>query len=262
MRQLDPQHRGLKRVEAPVPRQVLVVVLGPLAIVAHHPHLLGQLPVIRRERAGVAVSSQVLARIEAEGAKRPDGPGAAPLVPGAVGLAGVLDHRQAVPGGDLEDRVHVGRLAVQVDGHDRPGAWRDGRFDQSRIDVVRARVDVDPDGRRAGERNCARAGDERSRRRDHLVARADVHRPHAQLERGHAGIQAHRVLRLAVGAKLAFEGGDVTSEDEVGVRDHPTDRGLDLCRDGGLLRLQVNEWELWAHAVPLFARCMAVRRSP
>ena len=54
------------------------------------------------------------------------------LVLGAVRLAGVLDHDQAVASRDRQDRIHVGRLAVEVHRHDRLGPRRDRRFDLRR----------------------------------------------------------------------------------------------------------------------------------
>ena len=56
---------------------------------------------------------------------------AAAVVFGAVRLGGVLDHDQAVLPGDLHDRVHVGRLAVEVDRHDGLGPRRDRRLDRA-----------------------------------------------------------------------------------------------------------------------------------
>ena len=45
-------------------------------------------------------------------------PDAAPVVLGAVRLARVLDDQQPVALRDLQDRIHVGRLAVEMDRHD------------------------------------------------------------------------------------------------------------------------------------------------
>ena len=50
---------------------------------------------------------------------RPSVPTAPPSIGRAVRLRGVLDHRDAVPRGDRQDRVHVGRLPVEMHRHDR-----------------------------------------------------------------------------------------------------------------------------------------------
>ncbi len=81
------------------------------------------------DHAALAVGTEVLAGIEAEAAHVAEAADATALVLGAVRLAGILDHDQAVAARDLEDRIHVGRLAVQVHRDDGLGARGDRRLD-------------------------------------------------------------------------------------------------------------------------------------
>ena len=98
------------------------------------------------------------------------------LVGRAETLRSVLDDRQVVLAGNRVDRVDVGALAVQRDRHDRLGARRDRRFEQRRIHVVRARIDVDEDRPGADQRDHLGGREERERHRDDFVARPDIER--------------------------------------------------------------------------------------
>src|SRR5207249_536422 len=88
--------------------------------------------VVGGDRPRLAAGAEVLAGIEAErrGPTHRSGFPPAPLLPrevfSAVRLAGVLDDHEVVPGRQLENRIHIGDLPVQVhrdQGRDRaPGA--------------------------------------------------------------------------------------------------------------------------------------------
>ncbi len=68
----------------------------------------------------------------------------------AVRLAGILDHRQAVPVADRPDHVHVGDQAKQVDRADGTGPRRDRLLDSLGVDQVGVGLDIDEHRRRAG----------------------------------------------------------------------------------------------------------------
>ena len=94
------------------------------------------------------------------------------MVPRPVGLGGVLDDRDAAAAADLQERLHVGRLAVQVDRQDRPGPPRDLALDLAQVHRVGDRIDVDEDRRGPDVADRPGGGDEGHRDRDDLVARA------------------------------------------------------------------------------------------
>ena len=73
---------------------------------------------------------------------------------------------------DRAQLVELARVAEHVDGDDRARPLGDRGLDRRGVEVERARVDVGEDRRRALEDEAVRGGDERERRRDHLVARA------------------------------------------------------------------------------------------
>ena len=115
----------LDRVEPAVVALEVVGVLRRLAVVAEHPARLGELVVVGGDGARLAAGAEVLRGVEAERGGAAHGAGPAPRalplreVLGPVGLAGVLDDRELVLRCQLEDRIHVGHLPVEMDGDDR-----------------------------------------------------------------------------------------------------------------------------------------------
>ena len=68
-----------------------------------------------------------------------------------------------MPPGDLQDRVHVGGLAEEVDGDNGLGARCDEIFDPGRVQIERLRVDVGEDGAGTEQRGGLGGGDEGER---------------------------------------------------------------------------------------------------
>ena len=134
-RQPRAKDRGLHLVEPRVHAELAVVIAIGLAAVAQAlARARRSRVVVGRQRAAVAERAEILRRVEAVrrgGAEAADRPAPAR---GEVRLAAVLDDGEAVPRGDRGDRRHVGRLAVEVHGHDRGGARRDRRGDGRRIE--------------------------------------------------------------------------------------------------------------------------------
>ena len=60
---------------------------------------------------------------------------------------GVLHYGQPMPARDVQDRVHIARVAVQVNGQDGldRGIGRRRSLDERRVDVQRVGLDVDHD---------------------------------------------------------------------------------------------------------------------
>ena len=70
-------------------------------------------------------------------------------------------------------RIGVGGLAIQAHRHDRPGARRDGGFDQRSVDVAGVGLDVDEDRLAAEQHDHLGGGGKSERRGDDFVARLD-----------------------------------------------------------------------------------------
>src|SRR4051794_5980729 len=96
---------------AEVEAEALVVVAHAHAVRADQPGAVRDAVVVGGDYAPLA-RGDVLGRVKGEAAGAP-GPGAPALLLGPVGLRGVLDNEQAMPGGYLFDAGHLSRVAVQ-----------------------------------------------------------------------------------------------------------------------------------------------------
>ena len=121
--QIDAQDGGLQGVEAGVATDGAVVVLGRLTVVGQTADALSQLAIGGEDGAPVAIAGQ---RLGGEEGRRADVGDGARLACAAVGrdivgterLGVVLDDAQLVLLGHAQDRVHVARLAKEMDHHD------------------------------------------------------------------------------------------------------------------------------------------------
>ena len=176
-------------------------------------------------------------------------------------LARVLDDGDPVALRRAQDRIEIGRPAVEVHRHDRPGATRHGARDELRIDVAGGRVDVHEHG------PGARVGDRLGRRdegvggRDHLVALTDAGREQGEVERARPRVEADAVLRLAVDGKLPLERRHLLAEDERRGLPHAVERRQHLVPDAPVLRLQIEVRDLHRRQESGYLRRPSVRRT-
>ena len=118
---------------------------------------------------------------------------------------------------------------------------RDRALDLGRVEVERDRVDVGEDRRRAAAGDRLGGREERERRADHLVARADLERVEREHERVGAVRDADRLLDAEVLGRLALEALDLGPEDEAAALEGAGERLLQLRDERRVLRLDVNE---------------------
>ena len=205
MRQLGAQHGGLDLVQTRIDARQVVPVLHAAAVVAQLAQRGGQFVVIGGDGAAVAQRAEVLAGVEAEARRVAQAAGAPAHITRAMGLGRVFDHAQTVAARDGVDRAHVGRLAVQVHRHDGAGAWRDGRLDAARIEVVGLRVALHRHWRGAGLADRQPGSDEGRRRHDDLAAGADAPGAQHQVQGVQAIGHGNTVRGAAVLRELALE---------------------------------------------------------
>ncbi len=210
----------------------------PVAQHADRPRVLG---IVGDDHPALAVRAKVLSGIEAEAAHVSQAPGPTPFVLGTVRLTGIFDHHQAVPPGDLQDGVHVSRLAVEVHRDDRFGPLGDRGFDRVRVDVEGARIDVDEHRPRPGVADRRHRRDEGERNRDDLVARTDVRGKQREVKGARAGVHADTVLRLTIGRELRFERGNLGAQGELAALQYALDRRVYLILDRRVLGLQIDK---------------------
>ncbi len=210
-------------------------------MVRKHPDLFEDRGILRDHRAAVAETAEVLGREEAEHGGGAVIANALPLVPRALRLRAVLDHDQLVLPGNLQDRVEVGRLAVQMHRDDGLRARRHLLRDFRRIEIEEALLEIAENYLRAGQADGFRRGNGRVDRRDDLIARADAETLQGGKQTacgaGHAADLRHALPRR----HLLLERLDVFAADVVAAVDDPAGGLVQRCLDGLMLSAQIEK---------------------
>ncbi len=202
--------------------------------------LLGQIGVVGRDRAGVAVGPEVLTGIEAERGDAAERAAGAVAIARAVRLRGVFDEGEPVLATERANGVRVAGMSEEIDAGDRlrPCGHRLSRLLDVELPVLVA-VDEDDSCTHADDRQDR--GDERVRRSDHLVAGSDANRLVREREAGGPGGDAHAMVDAAGVSPFRLEPRHFLAEDVLRRGDCVEYRRVDLVLDGRVLTLQVDE---------------------
>ena len=122
--QLDTPNRSVDVSHPSVEADQLVLVTSLHALIAQEASLSFEFWVSGDDHAALP-SRHVLGRVEAEGSERSETPDRGAVDRRCVSLSSVFEHHQAVLLSNRHDLGHVGRVAVEVDRHDRRGLGRD-----------------------------------------------------------------------------------------------------------------------------------------
>ncbi len=210
--ELDAQDCPLEGVHAIIEAEFAVVVAAALGVVAQAPEPLGDRRVVGRDRAGLAVGTEVLSRVEAEAAAQPERAGPLAVVTCPVGLGGVLDDRNAPATTDLQQRTHVGGLAVEVNRQDRPGSARDLPLHLAQVHRVGDRIDVDEDRPGPDVADGPGRRHEGHRHRDDLIPGPHSGADQSQVQRRGPRVHAHAEPGPDVIGEGLLEGGNLGPE--------------------------------------------------
>ena len=128
MFQLGAEHSGVQIVQTAVESEAVAgALLG--AVIAQLANDAIDFSIVGDDCAAVAECAEVLLDDEADGGGVAEFADAEAVAMSTDGLCVVFDDEQVMLVGDLADRLHVGALAVKMNGHDRLGAGSDGGFD-------------------------------------------------------------------------------------------------------------------------------------
>jgi hypothetical protein len=178
------------------------------ALVTQEPQLAGG-GGVRGDGHAALDRRHVLGGVEAEHGRGPESAGGPAVQCRAVGLGSVFDDRQAVAGGEREQRAHRGGVPVQVHRDDRRGARRDCGGDRGGVEAEGDGVDVGEHRGRAGQGDGSCGRGEGERRDDHLITRADAQRQQGQVQRRGPGADGDAVPAVHEGGELVLERGDL-----------------------------------------------------
>ena len=143
--------------------------------------------------------------------------------------------------GHGEDRVHVRRLAVQMNGNDGFGLGRDRRLQKVRVQRIGRGVHVHEYGRGPAEADGFGRGDERVRRGDDLVARPDAEPHQRQPKRRRAAADSDGLLAPAERRELLLETAHERPAGECGAFHHLLQRRRELLANGPVLCSEIKK---------------------
>jgi hypothetical protein len=168
--QLNAKNRTLDSIHPRIPTDHFMNVFFALTVIAECLDFGPELIIVGDHGAGFSVCAQVFSRVETKATEISDGTGLASFVLGAVCLRSVLDHKQAIFAGDVEDWIHVGHLSEQVHRHNSLGLGGDSPLNQLRVHVVGLLIDIYK--HRGGAAKTDRFGccDEGIRNSNYLIA--------------------------------------------------------------------------------------------
>ncbi len=241
VRELLSKHGALQRVHAVVAADGRVLVFADRAVHAGAPAALCELGVVRHDHARVTERAERLRGLEAETAERAERAHVSPVQARAERLCRVLHDRHPVRRGERDELVHARGLAVEV--HDEHGARARAERRTNTIDVERERLGVDVDEHRAGSdaHDALDGGEERERRRDHLVARSDAERQERAHERVRAARDPDGVARAQKLRRCGLERLHFGAEQEPLRRDDALDRGGEALGQARVLGSEIEQ---------------------
>jgi hypothetical protein len=239
--ELSHENGGLYFVEAAIDSLSLVKISALLAIVAQLPYLICYIILVGGDRAGVAESAEVLARIEAEAPGIPERSEFFAFVGSAVGLGGILDDRNALLLGDMNYGIHISGLPVQVDRNYRPGmgSYRPVQF--SRVHIEAHGVYIDGDHPCTGRRNSGRSWDAGVCGRDHFIAGRNSGGNEGKVQSFGSGPDSYNMAAAKIGRELSFEPDDFLAEYEPASVEHPANSLVHLTANRFILARQVTK---------------------
>ena len=239
--QLGQQDGGLQGIQAAVHAHTDVVVAAVLAVAGNLAQHLGQFVVVGKDGAAVAVTAQGFAGEEAGAGNRCQVAAFAAFVGRAKALCCIFDDRDAVLGGNGVDGVVVGTLAVEADGDDGFGSGGDGGFQQCRVEVAGARVNVHVHGFGAEQGYGFCGGDVGKARSDDFIARAYAQGHLCNLQGIGAVGNGDAVFGAGVGGQLFFQFSDFGAKDVLAVGKDAGNARIDVGFQALVLGFEVDE---------------------
>src|SRR5215471_713655 len=171
--QLHAENGGLHGIQPTVHSQQLIDVLVSGAVHVQEAEAVSQRSVVGRDDARVAGGAEILGGEKTETTYQTEAASRTSSIARADGLCGVLDDRNALRRSKLENRIHIGRQAEKMYGHDGLSSGSDCALDGPGRDVEGLRVNIDKDRFGSHASDGTGRSEKRKRSGDDLVASSD-----------------------------------------------------------------------------------------
>jgi len=212
-----------------------VVVFTSGTVYAHGAGFLGKVIIIGGQQATVAETAEILGGEKAESSEMADGAAGYATVFCAEGLGGILNDIEVVGTRKVHEWVHVGGLAIEMDGDDGSGFLGDTLGGVVGIKVEAGRADVAKDWGGTCTSDAAGGSDEGEGGAQHFVAGAYVEGHEGKQEGIGAGGNSNRVLCTKVIANLIFEVIYFRAENKLAGLQHAVECSLEFGLKGAVL---------------------------
>ena len=241
---------ALQSIHAPANANAGVIVAALLTMHPDFAHDFRQVIVTGEDGATIAIAAEWFAGKEAGATNGGQVAAPAPFIAGPKTLGGILDHGDvAMAGCDCVDLTHVSNLAIERDGHDGFGFFRDRCLNQGRVDVAGIGLDIDEYRYRADQCDGLCRCHECEWRGDDFVARFHAQR-HQRDEQGFsARSNRYAVPGLCEGFQLLFKLPNLRPHDVLAMIKNGLDSGVDRFFQVGILCLQVVKFNLVGHCL-------------
>src|SRR5947207_3241701 len=131
---LDAKKGRLELIEARIVAFHVIVIFLFRTVIAQRSDTVGKFWIVRCHRAGVTERAEIFAWIKTVAGGMAERAGAAAFIASALGLCVVFNDLESVLFGDIHQGIHVRRLAVEVNRHDRFRFGGKRRFDARGVD--------------------------------------------------------------------------------------------------------------------------------
>ena len=222
-----------------------MIVSDTLPVIGDHPHALCKLVVLCENGTAVTIATQVLGRKKRCRTDRPHGTRlhlftGAERISGADRLCIVLDHIQPMTTGNVKDLLHRGRLAVEMNRHDRLRTGRDGLFHRYRIDAEGTGIHFHEDRLQFQKGYDFRRGDVREGWRDDLITWLKPKGHHGDLQGVRPVGTRNHMPGTGIGSEMITKVLHRLPPDEYGAVEHPMNGGIHFVLDMAILLFKVN----------------------
>ena len=215
------------------------------AVVAQAPHARGQVGVIRSHQAGLPIGAEILGGVKAECRGHTHGSGAAVAPGGANRLGGVFDQCQVKLVGKWLKPIHVGALAIKMDGKQRSQlavtAAPQMGFNLRGIEIEGNGIDVGKHRTCPGARNRASGGEKTEGSSKNVVSGLHAGDDQGEPERVRSRRAADGFFHSTEVGEVALEGLHLTSQNVLLRGTHPPHRRQNLGANLFILPLQVEQ---------------------
>lgn len=203
--QFYPQERRRKLVDPRVDAKTLMLIFHRSPIIPERSHFFSNIRLVSDHGPCIGKGSEIFARIETESGGISKTTALDSPINRAMGLSGIFNHFELVFFRNRSNRIHVGRVPIQMNRHNRLCAGSNGRLNLRRVYIVIDGLNVNGDGCCSRITYSKPCGNKGVRRDNDFVAGPDPISPKNKVKRVKSVAAADTIPRAAESGKFSLE---------------------------------------------------------